>query len=388
MDVHDAASVGIDPSRLKFVTKSIQRDVDNGICDGGVVIVSRRGKVALHEAVGMTDRARGRAARTDDVFSIMSLTKSLVAAVLFSCIERGEFRLTSAVADVIPEFARLGKGRITVAQVLGHMGGLPSAPALPLEQCGDLCSVVESLCSSAPAATPGESISYSSFAAGYIAGELIRRVDSKRRALRDIMRDELFMPLGMHDTSLGQRRDLEARRVPIVFRDTRNEGRHSPEVIEKFNEVFGEGSEIPSAGCYGTAADYHKFALMLLSGGTAGGVGFLSPLTLKLATSIFTGDLPNLGFFLYRETRGWAPSPANLGLGFYVRGEGIHPTYFGTLNSPQAFGHPGLGSTWFWVDPTHEMVFIALTAGLMEESRSMERFQRLSDIALSSIVRL
>lgn len=92
-------------------------------------------------------------------------------------------------------------------------------------------------------------------------------------------------------------------------------------------------------------------------------------------------------FFLYRETRGWSPSPAKLGLGFYVRGEGIFQTYFGTLNSPRAFGHPGLGSTWFWVDPAHGMAFVALTAGLMEESRSMERFQRLSDTALSSIVR-
>jgi CubicO group peptidase (beta-lactamase class C family) len=310
----------------------------------------------------------------------------LVATVLFACIERGEFRFTSAVADVIPEFARLGKSKITVAQVLGHMGGLPSAPTLPLEHWGDLQRVIESICNSAPASMPGESISYSSFAAGYVAGELIRRVDPKKRPLRDILRDELFVPLGMRDTSLGQRSDLGSRRVPIVFRD-KHEGRHAPEAIEKFNDVFGEKSEIPSAGCYSTAADYHKFAQMLLAQGEANGTHFLSPLTLKLATSIFTGNLPNLGFFLYRETRGWTLGPANLGLGFYVRGEGVFPTYFGTLNSPQAFGHPGLGSTWFWVDPTHGMTFIALTAGLMEESRSMERFQRLSDIALASIVR-
>lgn len=378
---------GVDLQRLSNLPKSIKQDIEKGVCDGAVVLVSRQGQILLHEAVGLSDRDAGRTAKTDDVFCIMSLTKSMVAVVLLACVERGDFRLTSAVADVIPEFARLGKGRISVAQVLGHMGGLPSVPPLPIEDWGNLEKVVQSLCQSAGVATPGESISYSSFAAGYIAGELIRRVDGKRRPLRQIMRDDLFVPLGMMDTSLGQRADLESRRVPIVFRD-KNEGRHSPETIEKFNTVFGEGAEVPSGGCYSTASDYHKFARMLLQQGAANGVQFLSPLTLRLATSIYTGDLPNLGFFLYGETRGWSPSPANLGLGFYVRGQGIFHTYFGTLNSPQAFGHPGLGSAWFWVDPAYDMAFVALIAGLMEESRNMERFQRLSDIALASIVRL
>ena len=385
MDANTFKSLGIDAKRVANVATSIKADVDSELCDGGVVIVSRNGTVVLHEAVGMTDKDKGRATKKDDVFCIMSLTKSMVATLLLCCVERGEFRLTSAVADVIPEFGQMGKHRTTIAQVLGHMGGLPSSPILPLDQWGNMEKIVSSLCQSAPAATPGENISYSSFAAGYIAGELIRRVDHRGRSLRQIMKDDLFQPLGMKDTSLGQREDLEQRRVRIVFRD-KNEGRHSPETIEKMNTVFCEGSEVPSAGCYSTAEDYHKFAMMLLSGGEYGGVRFLSPLTINLATSIFTGNLPNLAFFLYRETRDWSPSPANLGLGFYVRGEGIFNTYFGTLNSPRAFGHPGLGSTWFWVDPVHKMAFVALTAGLMEESRSMQRFQRLSDIALSSII--
>jgi CubicO group peptidase (beta-lactamase class C family) len=234
-------------------------------------------------------------------------------------------------------------------------------------------------------ATAGESVTYSSFAAGYIAGELVRRVDAQKRPLRQIMSEDLFQPLGMNDTALGLRADLASRRVPIVFRD-RREGRHSPEAIEQFNDIFGENAEIPSAGCYGTAIDYHRFTQMLVSRGAYPGGRMLSPLTLKLATSVFTGDLPNLGFFLYRELRGWAPSPANLALGFYARGTGLFPTYFGTLNSPEAYGHPGLGSTFYWVDPVYGMTFVGLTAGLMEESRSMERFQRLSDIALASIV--
>lgn len=381
----DARAVGVDPERVGLVAASIRRDVDAGRCDGGAVIVSRNGTTVLHEAIGFADRESGRAARRDDVFCIMSLVKSMVAVLVLRCVERGDFRLTSAVADVIPEFAALGKGRITVAQVLGHMGGIPSVPPLPLEQWGDMEKVVDALCKSAPVATPGESVSYSSFAASYIAGELVRRVDPRRPSLQQIMKEELFDRLGMTDTSLGLRPDLEARSVRIVFRDS-HEGRHAPEMIEKFNTLFGADAEVPSGGCYSTVEDYHRFVLMLLRRGEVNGARIVSPLALKLATSVFTGDQPNLGFFLYGETRGWTPSPANLGLGFYVRGEGIFPTYFGTLNSPRAFGHPGLGSAFFWADPTYGMAFVALTAGLMEESRSMERFQRLSDIALASIV--
>ncbi len=40
----------------------------------------------------------------------------------------------------------------------------------------------------------------------------------------------------------------------------------------------------------------------------------------------------------------------------------------------------------FWIDPEQDMVFVGLTSGLMEESRSLDRWQRLSDIALSAIV--
>jgi hypothetical protein len=40
----------------------------------------------------------------------------------------------------------------------------------------------------------------------------------------------------------------------------------------------------------------------------------------------------------------------------------------------------------FWVDPEREIVFVCLTAGLLEESRNIDRLQRLSDLVLSAVV--
>jgi len=69
-----------------------------------------------------------------------------------------------------------------------------------------------------------------------------------------------------------------------------------------------------------------------------------------------------------------------------VRGEGIFPMPFGLTASPRTFGGLGAGSTMFWVDPARELVFVCLTAGLVEESRNLDRLQRLSDLVLASLV--
>ena len=46
----------------------------------------------------------------------------------------------------------------------------------------------------------------------------------------------------------------------------------------------------------------------------------------------------------------------------------------------------GAGSTIFWIEPERDLTFVCLTAGLLEESRSMDRFQRLSDLVLAAVV--
>ncbi|MBW1686520.1 MAG: serine hydrolase [Deltaproteobacteria bacterium] len=84
--------------------------------------------------------------------------------------------------------------------------------------------------------------------------------------------------------------------------------------------------------------------------------------------------------------RGWDEYPAVLGLGFFLRGEGLFPMPFGLTASPRSFGGLGSGSTMFWVDPERELVFVCLTSGLLEESRNIERLQQLSDLALSALV--
>src|SRR5262249_8587063 len=112
----------------------------------------------------------------------------------------------------------------------------------------------------------------------------------------------------------------------------------------------------------------------------------LSPATVELLRRNQTGEQPNTLWDYAIALRGWPRFPANLGLGFFLRGEGIHPTPFGTLASPSTFGGFGAGSSVFWIDPVRDVTYAFVSSGLMEDTYSLERHQRLSDLVHAAVV--
>jgi len=86
------------------------------------------------------------------------------------------------------------------------------------------------------------------------------------------------------------------------------------------------------------------------------------------------------------DTRGWPVFPAYLGLGFFLRGKGMHPTPFGALATPRTFGGIGAGSTMFFINPERDLFCAFLSTGLLEETRSTERHQRLADLVHAAVV--
>ncbi len=378
--------LGLDAQRLTRLTEAIDGDVARERYDGAVVLVARRGAVALHQAIGFADRAAKRPARRDDVFCLFSITKTLTAVTILGCVERGELALTTPVVEIIPEFGNRGKQHITVLQLLTHTSGIPTAlPPIPPELMGNLDATVAAICEQVLEAQPGTVVSYSPLTAHALLAEIVRRLDGRARRFRDIVADEILRPLRMTDTWLGARADLTARRVPIVVRD-RSPGLFPADALESFNVLVTDEAEIPAAGAFATAADLARFAEALRDGGALDGARILAPATLRLATTNHTGRRPNLLWSYARELRGWPEFPAFVGLTFWLRGEGVFPAPFGTLASPGTFGHLGAGSTMFWVDPERELVFVCLTTGAIEETRSVERFQRLSDLVLACVI--
>ena len=116
-------------------------------------------------------------------------------------------------------------------------------------------------------------------------------------------------------------------------------------MLEGMSRILTPTTEIPAGGYVTTIGDFARFAEMLRNRGELEGVRVLSPAMLDLATKNHTGSMPNDIWNYAVESRGWPVFPAYLGLGFFLRGKGMHPTPFGSLASPRTFG--GVGAVVF-----------------------------------------
>ena len=382
----DPRDAGFDPDRLERLAEAIQADVDAERYDGCELVVARGGEVGFHRQFGFADRATGRRVERAQPFVSMSIGKQLTVAAVFQRIERGDFGLATPVAELIPEFAQRGKGRITIAQLLTHTSGLPMMlPPMPLELAGNLEAVVQATCASLPEFRAGSRVSYCVLVAHAVLGECVRRADGGRRPYRAILAEDLFRPLGMKNTTLGCPDAIRPRLAPVVARD-RRPGLFDPVFLETMGAILAEDTEIPAGGYVTTAPDMHRFAEMLRGRGELDGVRILSPGTVEALQVNHTGDDPNTIWAYAEVMRGWEPFPANLGLGFFLRGDGIFPTPFGQLASPSTFGGFGAGSSAFWIDPASDVTYAFLSSGLMEDSYSIERHMRLSDLVHAALI--
>ena len=96
-------------------------------------------------------------------------------------------------------------------------------------------------------------------------------------------------------------------------------------------------------GLAGTAADYLRFAQMLLNGGELEGVRILGRKTIELMTVDHLGDVPT----------SWLSPGWGFGLGFTVRKQAGLDGMSGSVGEFYWFGVAG---TSFWVDPVEELI--------------------------------
>ena len=354
--------VGFTASGVDALTAEMQALVDQKKLAGAVTLLAREGKVVHYEAYGVQDVATGQPTKLDTIYRIASMTKPVTGVAMMILWEEGRWSLDDPVAKHIPEFADLMVATadggtepqahpMTMRELMSHTAGFDVSAGYDDDglQDGDLQAMIDKLAALPLAVQPGTDWRYGPSV--NIQGYIVEKLSGQ--SLDDFFKSRIFDPLKMDDTGFHID-EAKLDRVSAVH--TYGEDG----LIAPAGEVRAAPTSPPtflsgSGGLLSTAEDYWRFAQMLANGGELDGVRILRPETVELMRTNVLAQGVTVDLY----------GPSQTGTGFGLD--------FAVINDPQAAGTPqGLNSfywggafgTWFWIDPTNDLVFVGMIQNL------------------------
>ena len=178
---------------------------------GGCFALARAGLVTTH-AFGSAPPPSGHnqaglrddiAISKDSIFLVASLTKPATCTAVVQLVEKGLLSLDTPVHSLLPQFVGGGREKVTVLHLLTHTSGLPDG--IPENQeyrrrHATLVEFADRMCELDLLFEPGTAISYQS-AGINLLGSIVHLVSGQ--PLPVYLRENVFRPLGMIDTTLG-----------------------------------------------------------------------------------------------------------------------------------------------------------------------------------------
>ena len=386
----DPAAVGMSAQRLEQIPHAMQRYVDEGSVSGIVTMVARRGRLVHWDAVGFRDVESQVALERNDIFRICSMSKPVTSVAVMMLVEEGLLALDDPVSRALPAFEHIKvyedgelvdpSQPITIRDMLGHTSGLTyglfgtthvdSLYRAANVLSGDLESLVEKVTALPLLAHPGSMWNYS------LSTDVLGRVIevTSGQALDEFLAARIFEPLGMRDTAffVPPEKTVRFTTTYTALPDgSLRAGFGGCGTYDAKPALLSGGG-----GLVSTAADYVRFAQMLLDEGELQGVSLLRPETVDVMR---TNRLPN-SLIPIRLGPMWEAPGYGFGLGFSVLTDADATPYGDNVG---VFRWWGYGSTYFWIDPVDELIGLVMTQLLPPTVADLEpEFQALVCAAL------
>jgi methyl acetate hydrolase len=332
----------------------------------GVVAMATDRKGNFYEgAAGKRELGKDQPMTTDTVMAIFSTTKALTGVCIMQLVEEGKIKLEDAAKKYVPEIAELQvldgfdasgqpktrppKRDITVNDLMLHTSGLCyeffSADDLKYRTAKNIPTVVSSSFASVRTVLlhdPGEAWTY-----GANIDWLGRIVEQQRgKRLGEVMKERIFIPLGMTDIGFVMSASMKARRATI--HDRAADGKLTP--LPDLALPDPPEMDMGGHGLYATVGEYMKFIRMILNDGDGPNGRVLKAETVERMSKsglpkgwvgAWTTSIPSLsndGEFFPGLSKSWAYT-------FMVNDEDAP-----TGRPAGSLAWAGLANTFFWID--------------------------------------
>jgi CubicO group peptidase (beta-lactamase class C family) len=335
---------------------------DAGLHVGAQVHVVHDGRVVADVARGLA--APGRTMDPDSMMTWLSCSK-IALSVLFARVwEGGLVGLDDPVADHIPEFAGGGKDAVTVRQVWTHTCALLNVEErlFPVRYGQSHADNIALICDATldRGRLPGRDAGYQTSVVPLLLGEVAAR--SRGRDVRELAREEVFVPLGMHDSWLGMPEDALDRyadRLGETFDTSGAEpvpGSWAPDRPHQLTHTM------PGGNGRGPMRELARLLEMLRRGGELDGARILDPVTVAAITARHRTGLLDAS---WAQVLDW-------GLGLTLdskvhHGGATHLYGYGPYASPYSYGHAGFRTTLAFCDPDVALVVTCSWNGMVAD---------------------
>ena len=373
-------ALGFDSQRLAKLDAYMGKVVADGRVAGMTTLLARHGKIVSYRTHGKKSLATGEPMTRDTIFRIYSMTKPITGVGMMILFEEGKWRLDDPVTKYVPEFKTLkvvksvdGNGVMTLEdmkrpptmrEVMSHTAGFGYGlgDEHPVDKLyrekgvlgGTMQEMIQRTAEIPLMYLPGTGWYYSS--AVDIQGYIIEKLSGQ--SLGQFFEQRIFRPLKMVDTAFYVPAAKASRLAPVYV------GNKDTGKIEEARRLFG--SDLPTylepprmesggGGLVGTTMDYARFAQMIANKGELDGVRILSPASVEMmGTNMIPRDvLVNSN----GTTAARFNEAVGFGLDFMVVNE---PRVAGSLEGKGSMSWGGAAGTWFWVDPTNDIVFVGM----------------------------
>ena len=396
-DPTDPHEVGLNADRLAAMPEYFKTNyIDTGKLPCMGLLVSRGGQIAHESYTGSTEMGGKEPISAETIFRIYSMTKPITTLAIMMLLEECKIRLDHPVSRYIPEYAkamvwdggtvaapklRKPDREMNVLDLITHTSGLTYGFLMqdetdeiyrinkvghPKDTLQDMARQIGQL----PLAfSPGTEWRYSHSID--TLGALVEIITGQ--PLDEFFRERIFGPLGMDDTDFWVPPEKIHRLMACYQKDAKtgettlaDPGGAASKLYSKRPNLLNAGGGLAS-----TMRDYHRFALMLLRGGTLDGARIISPKTWEFMRQNHLPDnqtMRRMGRSAFTEVMA---DGVGFGLGGSVVTDIVQTRQPG---SDGTFSWGGLASTFFWIDPEEELIAIQATQ-LMPSSTYPIRMQ-------------